>query len=147
MSIVVEFESPSDYEEDNEDNDPNPYIKISDPDEDIENQLKPDEIVIPMKKIRVVYDYPLTKAVEFEFESDNYKGFTRAHLAKSISNGYKKIYKDEEKDVGKTNNIPGIFNRKKSNGRYGIWGHHIEDLVLRQVTQVKDNLFELVVDS
>jgi hypothetical protein len=35
----------------------------------------------------------------------------------------------------------GVFalNRKKSNGKYGIWGHCIEDLVIERITYNKNN--------
>lgn len=41
------------------------------------------------------------------------------------------MYNEEEKtsDV-KSEHIPGMLNRCATNGRYGVWGHDIDDLIL-----------------
>ena len=139
--ITVNFKS---YQAE-DDSDEWSYIHVADPDHDIKNQVDPDEIVINMNKIYVRYTYPLTNHVILEFTADN--GFTRAELAKKVCAGYKQIY-DEEEISGKPGYIrPGCLNRATSHGPYGIWGHVIDDLVLYEVVQIQDNLFELGVDS
>lgn len=145
--ILVTFESR--YDEslgwDNEDN-VSPYISIANPESDIQNQRQPDEIVIPLTTIKIEYDYPLSCRVIFEHT--NLAGFTRADLARLVSQDYHHIY-DEEVETSATEIglIPGMFNRTRSNGTYGIWGHEIGDLVLRQVRQMNDNIFCVSVDS
>jgi hypothetical protein len=98
----------------------NPYISIADPDYEIKAQIHPDEIVIPMKEIRIEYSYPLNKPLIFFFESDNEIGFSRSELAQKICQKYQQIYE--------------------------IWGYVIGDLMLHTVTQVEGNLFKLSVD-
>lgn len=101
-----------------------------------------------MPKIRVRYDYPLSHDVTYEFEADTAAGFTRAHLAKKVAEGYQRIYREEDEAVGDPGTVnPMMLNRASSVGPHGIWGHYIGDLVLHTVTQVKGNLFELGVDS
>ena len=129
-----------------------PYISLENPEEDIQGQRFPDEVVIPLPKIRVRYDYPLETETILSFDADTPAGFTRAHLARQIAAGYHRIYQEEEAVVGNPGHIPGMMNRKRSRGPYGIWGHDLGDLVLAGATQVaasgKDSdLFELEVDS
>ncbi len=40
-----------------------------------------------------------------------------------------------------------MLNRKRSNGKYGIWGHDIDDLYLEGATEVKPGEFELAIGS
>lgn len=140
--IVVSFSHRYDDSIDWEDDyNISPYITIESPEYDIAAQLFPDEVVIPMNKIKVYYDYPLSIPATFEFKADQEAGFTRAELARKICRGYQKIYQEEDAAVGD----PG--HRAQSEGPYGIFGHDIGDLVLRTVKQIDVNLFSLEVDS
>lgn len=61
------------------------------------------------------------------------KGFTRAMLVKTIVDSYIKIYKEEETTATvKTTpqNQRPILNRNETNGKYGVWGHDLNDLAL-----------------
>ena len=129
-----------------DDDDISCYISVESPEGDIKGQRYPDEIVIPMKEIRIQYTYPLSNSVIMGFDADNGTGFTRAELARKVCDGYKRIY-DAENAVGDPGRIPGMLNRAKSDGPYGIWGHDIGDLVLHEVRQINGNLFGLGVDS
>lgn len=68
--------------------------------------------------------YPLTNKVTFEFENN---------LFRDIYNGYKRIYKEEEKEAGEPGTYGHLYNRRRSNGRYGIWGHNLLDLVIESI--------------
>jgi len=129
--ISVHFQSRYDDEGswDDEDN-VSPYISVSDPDLDIETQRFPDEIVIPMKTIKLKYTYPLDTVAIFLYSTLNDNGFTRRELAKIVCEGYQTIYDDDD-----------------SEGTYGIWGHGIGDLVLYEVSQIGKDVFEVKVDS
>ena len=144
--IIVEFSSPYEHEDSFD-----PYISMAEPEEEISKQLNPNEIVIPMQVIKVEYNYPLGNPVTFEHTSADPRGFTRAELARKISEGYQRIYREEDEAVlnaGKTvENIPGMLNRQETEGPYGIWGHGIGDLLLTTVIQKQGNLFEISVDS
>lgn len=69
------------------------------------------------------------------------KGFTRAQLLKEISKNYYKLYAAEEKTANiKTvpvNERKTMYNRNETNGKYGIWGHDISDLVLAEILVYK----------
>ena len=109
-----------------------------DDDEDMcsvcKNKLDSEEIVVPRQDFAINYTYPLSKAFKFEHHTDNLGGFTRREISVQIMERYHKIYLEETEDVGKeTGNIDGILNRQTSNGRYGIWGHCIEDLYLHSL--------------
>ncbi len=143
--IRVEFEKRYDASTswDDEDN-VSPYIFMKNPEEDILAQRAPNHIVILMQSIRVLYTYPLKNDVIFEFKADTSSGFTRAHLARQIAQGYQRIYQEEEEAVNNNNNC-----HTPSERPYGIWGHCIGNLVLHQVYQVNaiENLFKISVHS
>ena len=105
-----------------------PYISIASPETTYEN---PDEVVITQNDITVEFSYPLSKAVTFDFHSNNGNGFTREQLEDLVTSTYQKIYEEEEESTQvEPGHIPGMLNRNTTNGKYGIWGHDIEDLVL-----------------
>jgi hypothetical protein len=128
---------------------PNPFISIANYEQDIAQLQNQNEIVIPMKVIYVRFTYPLKKAAKFKITAVKEEGLTRAELVRSICETYHLIYKREDEDVGgPTGTInPMMLNRAQSNGRYGIYGHYIEDLLLHTVRQVSDDTFELGIDS
>ncbi|MES2849907.1 MAG: hypothetical protein V4685_12675 [Bacteroidota bacterium] len=64
-------------------------------------------------------------------------GFTRKQLLQEISDNYYKLYEEEEKSAT-IKTIPiekrtTMYNRNQTNGKYGIWGHDIADLVLSEI--------------
>ena len=105
-----------------------PYI---DSDEDSDNekpQLDPDEVIISETKVIIGFNYPLKDTFNFTFRSA--KGFTRKEISEKIMAKYQDIYRKEDEAAGDPGNIPGMINRARSTGPYGIWGHHIGDLEL-----------------
>jgi hypothetical protein len=94
------------------------------------------------KKIKILFDYPLHRPATLTFA--NSKGFTYRKFFSCVYAGYQKIYKEEGLDPG---HIPGMWNRMPSNGKYGIWGHDLSDLVLTGCREVKPGVFELHIDS
>ncbi|WP_300027237.1 hypothetical protein [uncultured Maribacter sp.] len=82
-------------------------------------------------------------------------GFTRKELAQKISIEYNRIYEEEE-DSANTKTTPlekrqGLINRNKTDGKYGIWGHDIDDLDLSAIILSKmpngELKLELIVES
>ena len=69
------------------------------------------------------------------------KGFTRQRLLQEISNNYYKLYDEEEKSATiKTIHLDKrttMYNRNQTNGKYGVWGHDIADLVLTEILVYK----------
>jgi hypothetical protein len=73
------------------------------------------------------YTYPLSKTAVFDHVlTPDMNGLDLLVLARA---DYERIYREEDGDVGApTPMIPGMLNRQQSDGRWGIWGHVIDDL-------------------
>lgn len=97
--------------------------------------------VTKRKQITIQFDYPLHKPTSLVFKSK--RGFTLKDLFRCVYVGYNKIYREE----GVAPMIPGMYNRQTSNGKYGIWGHIMEDLYLEGMREVKPGKFELSIGS
>ena len=111
-----------------------PWIRIDSPQTEIQNLIGKDEIVINESKVTIIVDYPLTNTYIFELTS--LSGFTRTQLIYEISKQYYQLY-DEEERTAKIKTLPleqrTIYNRNRTDGKYGIWGHDIGDLVLNEI--------------
>jgi len=134
--MVVEFKI-----DDPEWDEPSPYVSLENPESDIRNMRNPDEIVLAATQLTLVLNYPLSKEWEFPVKSQSPKGFSRAELARLISETYKAVYAEEER-TSKVQVVPpdqrtGLINRNKTDGKYGIWGHDLGDLVLHTVEATK----------
>jgi len=139
----IRFDVTTDNLEDYEDG-KIPWIRIDSPQIDLKNLIGEDEIVIPETKLTVIIDYPLSSSCKFELISPT--GFTRAQVINEISKHYYQLY-DEEEKTATIKTIPlkerKIFNRNRTNGKYGIWGHDIGDLVLDEVHVYKNSIGEV----
>lgn len=123
-----------------------PWASIEKPQQDIPNLIGKDEIVIKQTSIKVIIDYPLTNQYEFSLTSQS--GFTRSLLLTEISKHYYKLYEEEEK-TATIKTIPmekrtKMYNRNHTNGKYGVWGHDIADLVLAEISLYKKSNGELI---
>ena len=132
-----------------------PWISIKDPQSEIENLIGKDEIVISQTNVILLIDYPLENAIEINIKSNDSNGFTRKELAQKISTEYNRIYKEEEESA-KTKTTPieerqGLINRNKTDGKYGIWGHDIDDLdlsaIILRLMENGELKLELIVES
>lgn len=121
-----------------------PWIRIDSPQNDIKNLIGKDEIVIPQTSLTIIIDYPLSTSYKFGLVSTG--GFTRAQLITEISKHYYQIYDDEER-TATVKTVPlndrKIYNRNRTNGKYGIWGHDIGDLVLDEIHVYKSRTWEI----
>ncbi len=78
--------------------------------------------------INASIEYPLSVVATIQFKCNT--EITYGMLLYLYTIAYNLIYQIEDIDVGTTTgNISGMLNRRTSAGRYGIWGHHIDDLV------------------
>jgi hypothetical protein len=112
-----------------------PWISIDEPQRDLPNLLNKEEVVISENKVTLIIDYPLTN--EFRAYINSTNGFTRERLINEISKSYFMLYEEEEK-TATIKTVPvkerkGLYNRNETNGKYGIWGHDISDLVLSEI--------------
>lgn len=111
-----------------------------------------DEIVLPpKKKYTVVIDYPLSVPAKFELYTGR-KGLTRVDMVSAIVKVYKHVYAVEDGTasrkarLGIEGGAAPLLNCEQSDGKYGIWGHCLGDLVLCSMEVDKDKI-TLGVDS
>jgi len=112
--------------------------------DDSEEVLGKDEIITHAKKVTVIFSYPLSGEFKFEFKNSQGK-MTRREFALFIQSTYRRIYHEETS--GQVENIVGMLNRQRTDGPYGIWGHHIGDLVIEGVRHTGDNVYTLIIGS
>jgi hypothetical protein len=116
-----------------------PFIRIDSPQLDISHLIDKDEIIIRDTRIMIIIDYPVTSIYKFELTSE--EGFSRGQLIKEISKHYYALY-DEEERTANIKTLPmdqrTMYNRNRTNGKYGIWGHDIGDLVLTDISVYKN---------
>lgn len=110
-----------------------PYASIEKADADIPKLVNKNHVVIYDTAINVIIDYPVNNPYKFHLTSST--GFTTAMLLKAISEHYYLLYAEEEK-TATIKTLPmkdrKMYNRNETNGKYGIWGHDIGDLLLDQ---------------
>jgi len=116
--------------------------------------INPNEVVITSNSPPTLeIDYPLTNLYQKKLDSSKY---TRVELAKIICLTYQKIYKEEkdstqlpvESIASRTNGSSRLINRARTNGKYGIYGHSLDNLLLHTIKYNKEkNLITLGVDS
>lgn len=123
-----------------------PWASLETPVTDIPNLIDKDEVIISQPLIKIIIDYPLKNQYEFTLTSD--KGFTRTQLLSEISKHYYKIFEEEEASATIKTIPPDkrttMANRNETNGKYGIWGHDIADLVLSSISVYKTSKGEIV---
>jgi len=88
-----------------------PFLCLGDP-KALETLYRPDDIVLRLPELEIVFDFPLRHETTFTAKAKNPKGFTRAELGTFINENYSKIYEDQQ--------------------RYGVWGHDLAKLKLRE---------------
>jgi hypothetical protein len=111
-----------------------PFAQLDHTEKDISKLVDKDKVVIRDTSIRIIIDYPLTNPYSFRLSSPT--GFTKAILLKAISKHYYLLYEEEERTAS-IKTLPmkkrKMYNRNETNGKYGVWGHDIADLVLDEV--------------
>lgn len=119
----------------------------------LNNVKNVDEIVIAEPSITILFNYPLNNDYYFTFMTDGTLGFTRGYLLRCIVDKYIEIYQEEEDTLSQHPVIPvnqrvGLLNRNQTDGKYGIWGHDLNDLSLNYVYKYQEEIFwRLSIDS
>ena len=115
-------------------------------------ECDPKEIILPPNQnFTLKITYPLSVPYKCIFDTKN--GMTRRQVVDLIVKSYKKIYKEENKTssikeaLGKDIGSVPYFNRIKTNGKHGIWGHVLSDLILCSLDIKKNNVLEVLVES
>ena len=131
-----------------------PDLRLSDPTTALEKLELRDEIVIPFPKATLLIDFPLTHPAHVSIQAALPQGFTRGELVRAICDEYAHVYAAEEDTAPDEVIVEDRGTRReraRSDGAYGIWGHALEDLVLRSARWVKqsngDVRIELHVDA
>jgi len=142
--LKIEFEiAPHGYYS-SEDDDPSPYIQLEHPQWDLDHVMAADDVVIPgRRRIWFGVSYPLRQEYIFQLQGDvQGGGFTRRRVAAGVAELYQYIYEAESESAA-------VLNRGvTTEGRYGIYGHSLEDLVLHTVEyEAHRDVFTLGVDS
>ena len=109
-----------------------PFVIDFEDEEVRKNLIDPDTVVITDEKITMNITYPLSVEVNVPLEKKG--GFTRMDVFKHIYKAYKQIYDEEEKSEGDPGTYANMYNRKESEGKYGIWGHYLGDLLIESVS-------------
>lgn len=125
-----------------------PWVSIQDYQKEIDQLHNADEIVIPENEATLIIDYPVNNPTSFTLKTTE-KGFSRKVLISEINKKYLELYEEEEK-TAKTKTIPkeqrkGLINRNQTDGKYGIWGHDLGDLVLSSVEVYKDKAGKITI--
>jgi hypothetical protein len=99
-----------------------------------------DRVLLRAPTATLIITYPLHNPATFEVAPDSLgNAYTLRGLVHAIAARYAAVYKEEAATAtsmpGKS---PGLENRGESNGKYGIWGHELEDLVLEHITIRRD---------
>ena len=93
-----------------------------------------DDLVIAAPSIEATIDYPLRAPITRQLNCEG--GFTREQLCSRIAEVYQDIFREEQQT---SSSIPEgtagkiCMNRAETDGRYGIWGHFLDDLMLHTV--------------
>lgn len=130
-----------------------PWISVKNPNKNIERLIGRKDVVLKCDSAVLIIDYPLNKPVEVIIKPASSE-FNREELVKIVSKEYNRIYKEEEESA-KTKTVPleerkGLINRNQTNGKYGIWGHDIDDLDLSKIIVHRKNgqiILELYIES
>ncbi len=86
---------------------------------------------MPAGAYTFVYDYPLSR--EARIFHDVTGIISNIDLLLLARKDYEDIYAAEEAAAGNPGHIPGMLNRSKSEGPFGIWGHDFSDLFFEGV--------------
>jgi hypothetical protein len=99
---------------------------------------EPNEVVAPAT-LRVVFDYPLARAVSFDLHAAAPDGFRRRELLTRVGEIYEYIYREERRTQPAPQQVVTRGgNISKTAGAFGIWGHELHDLVFVGIRLVRD---------
>lgn len=96
--------------------------------------------------IHIVFDYPLTNPATLTMHVNG--GITVKAFVRAVASMYRSVYADEARSTRvKEGTVPGLLNRNRTDGKYGIWGHGINDLYLEGAERKADGRWHLLMGS
>jgi hypothetical protein len=110
--------------------------------------LQATRVVLRANRATLVIDYPLRRPAQFEILPDGPDGaFTVRGVVRAVAERYAQVYAEEAQTASKpAGKIPGLENRNKTDGKYGISMHDLGDLVLEGIDIRLDEHGEPVVE-
>ncbi|MGZ5971355.1 MAG: hypothetical protein ACXWP4_26980, partial [Polyangiales bacterium] len=99
-------------------------------------------IVLRAPTAMVLITYPLHHPTKVSVAPDQpNQSYSLRGLVRAIAERYAAIYREEAQTATKpVTKVPGLLNRAETDGKYGIWGHDLEDLVLERIRIGRDAL-------
>jgi hypothetical protein len=101
-----------------------------------------------LEEIRIRFDYPLNSPVFFSFK--NAGGFTLSKFWECVYLGYLVIYSDEDETALLTaEDLRPTWRhaRPSTDGKYGIWGHDMDELFLEEIQEKAPGEFWIFIGS
>lgn len=93
------------------------------------DEIADNRVLTAANEILIMFDYPLRRPHLRPFVRTG--GFTRRDFAEAVSRGYAEIYAEEARTSTTDPEPTGeLLNRNETDGKHGIWGHDIGDLLL-----------------
>jgi hypothetical protein len=110
--------------------------------------VDPTQVVLRADRATLVIHYPLARPARFEMLPDGADGsFTVGGLVRAVAQRYAQVYDEEAKTSSKpAGKMPGLSNRNATDGKYGIWGHDLSDLVLEGMDIERDEQGQAIVE-
>lgn len=115
------------------------------------------EVFIPASAIdpstppQILIDYPVSDDFYFDLSplQDRSVGLTVGELLDRVLDIYDEVYLEEEKTSSiQPDFIPGMLNRNRTDGKYGVYGHVLSDLYwVSAHYEPKSNKIVLGIDS
>lgn len=108
--------------------------------ENLTTVISPDSVVVYERNVKLVINFPLDTTYYFDIQARDGQ-FTRANLIQEIGDVYTRIY-DQEGETSTIEETRGFdeetgYRRNETNGKYGIYGFHLEDLTVSGFSQLK----------
>ena len=91
---------------------------------------------VNVSTVIIKINYPVSNDAYFKFKINPEYQVTFVDLQYLHIISYKLTYLIEESDDKNPGYIPGMLNRQSSDGRFGIWGHVIEDLTYNGLSEL-----------
>jgi len=107
------------------------------------------EVILPKGIYTLKIDYPLSIPFKVKINS---KGMTREQVIQEVVKRYKQVYREEDKSskikplLRKDGGNAPLLNRQQTDGKYGIWGHVLSDLILHTL-YIRGKTLTVGVDS
>lgn len=95
----------------------------------------------------LLIQYPLTRPYTHIVTHPDGSGWTKRQFGAEVTSAYEHVYGVEADTAAHPGEAPGTWNRAKSEGAYGIWGHELAGLALEGAERRPDGVWQVWVGS